>query len=62
MATNVGNLAFFDIETGKNVGTYLQNSNDEFTSVSRACKEVVIVTASNGNITLVGVPPFPYRF
>ena len=62
VGTNSGSLAFFDIETGKCVGTYIQDVGEEFTSISQACKEVLIVTSSNGSVTLIGVPPFPFRF
>ena len=62
VGTNSGSLAFFDIETGKCVGTFVQESGDQFTSISQACKEIIITTSSNGLITLLGIPPFPFRF
>jgi hypothetical protein len=38
VGTNVGNLAFFDIETGKNAGTFLNETIEEYTSICRTSK------------------------
>jgi hypothetical protein len=62
VGTNAGSLAFFDIETGKCVGTYIQDTGEEFTSISQACKEIIVTTSSSGNVALIGIPPFPFRF
>ena len=62
VASNSGSLAFFDIETGKNVGSYLSDPVEELTSISLAAKEMVVCGSANGTIALIGIPPFPYRF
>ena len=62
MARNCGSLAFFDIETGKNVGSYLSDPVEELTCISLAAKGMVACGSANGTITLIGIPPFPYRF
>jgi WD40 repeat protein len=61
LSTNSSNLSFFDIETGKNIGNYWDNG-EEFTSITRISKEVIVATAISGWITLLGIPPCPYRF
>ena len=61
ISTNASNLSFFDIETGKNIGNYCEKG-EEFTSITRISKEIILSTSLNGNLTIVGVPPFPYRF
>lgn len=40
----------------------MQDTVEEFTSISQACKEVIITTTSSGSVTLIGIPPFPFRF
>ena len=47
ISTNSSNISFFDIETGKNIGNYWHNG-EEFTSITRISKEVIVATAISG--------------
>jgi hypothetical protein len=62
VGTSSGNLAFFDIETGKHVGSFTQDPPEEITSVTRTTREIVALTSSAGTLTIIGLPPCPYRF
>ncbi len=41
---------------------YSENNTEDFTSITRISSEVIVAASLNGTITLIGVPPFPYRF
>ena len=62
MGSNVGTIAFYDIETGKTAGTCLNRSYEEFTSISKTKKAMIIAGSSSGKISVIAMPPMPNRF
>ena len=62
VGTNVGTLAFYEIETGKTAGTCLNKPHEEFTCICKTNEPMIIATTSTGKVNFIGIPPFPNRF
>ena len=62
VGSNVGTLGFYDIETGKLAGTCLNRSYEEFTSISKTKKSMIIASSSSGKISVIAMPRSPNRF
>lgn len=62
VGSNVGTLAFYDIETGKTAGTCLNRSYEEFTGITKTKQSMIVTCSSSGKISIIALPPLPNRF
>lgn len=62
VGTSMGVIGFYELDTGKLVGSVSDQNLDEVTSVSRMDSDAVITTSSIGCISVVTMPPRMSKF